>query len=67
MHVGAVQQATSQMVWGNAITDELDYSGSKGFSRNGGAEGLATQDQCVCDDSNCLRYSNRLATDTQQH
>ena len=34
MYVGAVQQAASQMVWGNAIIDELDYSGSKSFSRN---------------------------------
>ena len=35
MHVGAVQQAASQMVRGKAITDKLDYSGSKSFSRNG--------------------------------
>ena len=35
--------------------------------REVGAEGLATRDQCVRDDSNCLRYSNRfkLATDTK--
>ena len=33
MYVGAVQQVASQMVWGNAIIDELDYSGSTVFAR----------------------------------